>query len=373
MIRSQDEHQHDLFFWFAVLALGLFGLLMVYSASSVAAFDQLGDSFFLFRRQFFFFSAGALIMWLSSRVHPDTWLKLSPLLLGSAAVGLVVVHIPGVGHAAGGASRWISFGMFTLQPSEFVKLFAALYFAQLLGKKKKELLETFQFGIAPVLVIAGVLGIGMMTQPDFGNTVILFAVAIVSLYLSGVRLRHLSYLALVALPMAAFLALSAGYRRRRLESFLDPWADPTSSSYQILQSFSAFSSGGFWGKGLGNSQEKLFFLPKVHTDFIASIVGEELGFAGVLMLCTCFAFIVWYALRVAERTTTKSHAILVSVLGFMIGLQAFLNFAVVLGLAPTKGLPMPFISYGGSSLVVAFWACGLIQSVARVQWREPAA
>ncbi len=309
-------------------------------------------------------------MWCSSRVRADTWLRLSPFLLGASALGLILVHIPGLGHTSGGASRWISFGMFTLQPSEFVKLFAVLYFAQLLGKKKQELLETFQFGVAPVLLIAGVLGVGMMTQPDFGNTLILFSVAIVSLYLADVKLRHLLCLALVALPMAGFLAFSAGYRRRRLESFLDPWADPTSASYQILQSFSAFSSGGFWGKGLGNSQEKLFFLPKVHTDFIASIVGEELGFGGVLLLCTCFGFIVWYALRVAARTTNKQHAIMVSVLGFMIALQAFLNFAVVLGLAPTKGLPMPFISYGGSSLVVAFWACGLIQSVARAKTDE---
>lgn len=340
---------------------------MVYSASSVAAFDQLGDSFFLFRRQFFFFVAGVSIMWLTSRVSPRTWLKLSPYLLGVAAFGLLAVHIPGIGHRSGGASRWIGFGAFTLQPSEFVKLFSILFFAQLLGKKKLELIQTFQFGVAPVLVIAGFLGIGMMTQPDFGNTVILFAVAIAALFLARVRVQHLIYLGLVSVPAVIGLALSASYRRKRLESFLNPWADPTSASYQILQSFSAFSSGGFWGKGLGNSQEKLFFLPKVHTDFIGSVVGEELGFMGVLFVCGAFAFIFWYSLKISERASSRQSSIMVACLGFMLALQALLNFAVVLGLAPTKGLPMPFISYGGSSLVVAFWACGLIQSVARYE------
>jgi cell division protein FtsW len=369
VISQQEDQQHDLFFWFSVLLLSLFGLLMVYSASSVAAFDQLGDSFYLFRRQFFFFLGGLTVMWVTSRISPDTWLKLSPFLLSIAAVGLVLVHVPGIGHSSGGASRWLNLGLFTVQPSEFVKLFAVLYFAQLLGKKKRELLQTFQFGVAPVLLIAAALGAGMMAQPDFGNTLILFAVAVVSLFLAEVKIRHLVFLALAALPMAGFLAFSAGYRRRRLEAFLDPWADPTSASYQILQSFSAFSSGGFWGKGLGNSQEKLFFLPKVHTDFIASVVGEELGFGGVLLLCSAFGFIFWYALRVAARARNRQHSLLVSVLGFMISLQALLNLAVVLGLAPTKGLPMPFISYGGSSLVVAFWACGLIQSVARFESR----
>lgn len=340
---------------------------MVYSASSVAAFDQLGDSFFLFRRQMFFFLAGVTIMFFSSRVSPDMWLRLSPFLLGAAAIGMILVHIPGLGHSAGGASRWISLGMFTFQPSEFVKFFAVLFFAQLLGKKKMELLHTFQFGVAPVLLFAGLLGGGMMTQPDFGNTVILFSVAIACLYLAQVRLKHLLSLALLAVPAVLVLAFGAAYRRKRFEAFLDPWADPTSTSYQILQSFSAFSSGGFWGKGLGNSQEKLFFLPKVHTDFIASVVGEELGFGGVMILCAAFCFVFWYALRVSSRCANRSHAIMAAVLGFMICLQAMLNFAVVLGLVPTKGLPMPFISYGGSSLVVAFWACGLIQSVARFE------
>lgn len=338
---------------------------MVYSASSVAAFDQLGDSFYLFRRQFFFFVVGLAVMWGSARVSASTWLRISPLLLVASAIALVLVHIPGIGHRAGGASRWIGLGIFTIQPSEFVKLFAALYFARLLGKKKRELIESFQFGVAPVLLIAGALGVGMMTQPDFGNMVILLAVAVASLYLANVQWRHLLALLLLALPVLGVMALGAAYRRKRWESFLDPWADPSSASYQILQSFSAFSSGGFWGKGLGNSQEKLFFLPKVHTDFIASVVGEELGFVGVLLLSSAFAFIFWYVLQVAARCARRDHAILVSVLGFMLALQALLNLAVVLGLAPTKGLPMPFISYGGSSLVVAFWACGLIQSVAR--------
>lgn len=359
------EAQHDLLFWVVVLSLSLFGLLMVYSASSVAAYDQLGDSFFLFRRQLIFFGVGLLVMWMTSKVPVSTWLKLSPILLAVAGIALFMVHIPGLGHKSGGASRWIGIGAFTVQPAEFVKLFAVLYFSHLLGKKKRELLETFKFGVAPVIVIASVLGLGMMTHPDFGNTVILFAVSIAALFLARVRLKHLFSLGLLALPVVVALAFGASYRRKRLASFLDPWADPSSSSYQILQSFSAFSSGGFWGKGLGNSQEKLFFLPKVHTDFIASVVGEELGFVGIALLCAAFMYIFWYTLMLSERTSRRDTSILVVTLGFMLSFQAFLNLAVVLGLAPTKGLPMPFISYGGSSLVVAFWACGLIQSVAR--------
>jgi len=352
-------------FSFAVICLSLFGLLMVYSASSVAAYDQLGDSFYLFRRQIMFFVLGVFVMNASSRIRPDVWLKISPIALGLSVLAMFVVHLPGVGHSAGGATRWIALGSFTVQPSEFVKLFAVAYFARLLSKKTSALIETWQFGVAPVLLFLCLLGAGMMAQPDFGNTAILFAVGFAMLFLAGARIKHLGILLIAAIPAVAYLIMGAGYRRQRLAAFLDPWADPTHSSYQILQSLSAFSSGGLFGKGLGNSQEKLFFLPKVHTDFIASVVGEELGFVGVLLLGLVFLFVCRYAFQVAAKTKTKGHGYLASGLGFMLCLQAVLNLAVVLGMVPTKGLPLPFISYGGSSLVVAFWACGLIQSVAK--------
>jgi cell division protein FtsW len=214
-------------------------------------------------------------------------------------------------------------------------------------------------------LVAGLLVGLLMLQPDFGNAMVLLFVSGVMLFLAGGRVAYLLGAAAVCAPIAWALVMGAEYRRRRLLAFLDPWADPQNTSYQIVQSFTAFFSGGWWGQGLGNGQEKLHYLPEVHTDFIAAVVGEELGFVAVILMILAFLLLLYRGYRIAMNASDRSGFLLAAGCTTLIGLQVVLNLGVVMGLLPTKGLPLPFISHGGSSILMSFLACGLILSVAK--------
>lgn len=362
-LAERAEIRDRLFFGLA-LALSLFGLVMVYSASSIIAFDKYEDPWFFFRRQLGFFAVGFLLMLCTISFNYQKLLKLGGYIIAFSLITVFAVHVPGVGHTVGGATRWLRLGGVGFQPAEFAKIACIIYMAWALARKG-EAVKSFKYGLLPMGFVAGVFAVALLLQPDFGNAVLLVSLCGIMVFLAGGRIAYLIGTVLLCAPAVWFLIVGEGYRRRRLLAFLDPWADPHNTSYQIVQSFTAFFSGGLWGQGLGNGREKLHYLPEVHTDFIVAVVGEELGFFAVVALLLAFLVLVLRGYRVAARAPDKGGFLLAAGCTTFIGLQAILNFAVVMGVLPTKGLPLPFVSHGGSALIISFIACGLILSVAR--------
>ena len=357
-------HIPDLLFFTLVTVLTSLGLIMVYSSSSVTALDRFGESTFYLKRQAVFVLAGYVTMFMVLASDYHRWTRMGGWILLATFAILGAMFIPGVGHRAGGALRWISFGGFSFQPAEFAKISCILYMTWALVRKGNNV-TSFTYGLLPMGLVAGMLAGLLLLQPDFGNAVVLVLIAGILMFLAGCRLSYLLGVILWSLPVVWILIMGSEYRRNRMLSCLDPWADPQNTSYQILQSFTAFYSGGLWGTGLGNSKEKLYYLPEVHTDFIGAVVGEELGFIGLTLMVLCFLVLVLRGFRIAMRASDPTGFLLAAGCTSLLGLQAMLNLFVIMGLAPTKGLPLPFISHGGSSLFVSLIACGLIQSVAR--------
>lgn len=362
-------HIPDLLFFTVVLFLAGLGLVMVYSASSVIALEKFGDSLYFFKRQALFVAAGLTAMFFILASDYHRWIRSSRWILALSLLALVALFIPGVGHKVGGARRWISVLGFGFQPAEFAKVACILYMSWVLVRKGRQV-QSFAYGVAPVGLIALLFAALLLKQPDFGNAVLIMTLSGILLFLAGGSLRYLLGIVLCALPLVYMLVMGAAYRKRRLLGFLDPWSDPQNTSYQIIQSFTAFFHGGFWGAGLGNSQEKLYYLPEVHTDFIGAVLGEELGFIGVFILLSAFAVFIVRGFRIALRARDPSGFLLAASCTTLVGLQAALNMMVIMGLLPTKGLPLPFISHGGSALIVTFIASGLILSVGRTATLE---
>ena len=271
--------------------------------------------------------------------------------------------IPGLGFATKGGARWLAVGGLRFQPSEFAKIFMVIFFAARLSRSRN-VFENVRKEFAPSLGVLLLFLALFLLQPDFGNAVIMSTVVVALVFLAGAPWLYLIALAGTGVAGFAALMVTQPYRMQRLLSFMDPWRDPQNSSYQIIQSFIAFNRGGFFGVGLGNSQSKLYFLPEVKTDFIASIFAEEVGVVGFSVLLVLYGLMILRGLRIAERAEQPSHFLLAAGATLLLGFQALLNLAVVLSLLPTKGLPLPFVSMGGSSLIASLVLCGLIQSVA---------
>ena len=290
------------------------------------------------------------------------WRKIAFLGLLISILLMGLLFVPGLGVRVGGAMRWLHLPGFSLQPAELVKLALVLYLAHSLAKKKDKV-QTFKFGYLPYMIVLGVLLIMLLLQPDLGSAMIIAGVAVTMLIVSGVRWTHLLPTFLVALPTLYFLVMRVDYRKRRILAFLDPWKDPFDTGFQIIQSLVAFGQGGVIGQGLGIGEQKLFYLPEAHTDFIFSVIGEELGLVGVLVIAGLFLMLVLCGIRVALQCEDPFGRNLAFGLSVLLGLEAFVNLAVCMGLLPTKGLPLPFISYGGSSLIISMVAAGILLNV----------
>ncbi|MCE9667566.1 putative lipid II flippase FtsW [Myxococcus stipitatus] len=346
----------------AVLALVTLGLVMVYSASAVLAQDKLGDSLYFLKRQLTAACMGLVAMAVAMKVG---WRKLArwayPLLL-AAIVLLVLVAIPGVGSTAGGARRWIRLPGFSLQPAEVAKFAWVVYLSYSLAKKREKV-ATFSVGFLPHLALCGILVMLCMLQPDFGSSVLLVFMLFVLLFAAGAKLSYLVGSVLLALPLAYVAIASSPYRMKRILAFLDPWAHRHDVGYQVAESLMSIGSGGVSGLGLGDGRQKLFFLPEAHTDFIFSILGEETGLIGVGMLVLLYAIVLWRGVR-ASLAAGETFGTYLG-LGFtsIIAFQATVNMCVAMGLLPTKGLTLPFVSYGGTSLVVLMGAAGVLLSL----------
>ena len=349
---------------FVTLTLALVGLVMVFSASAIVAGNRFQDPEFFLKRQIAWLGFGFLLMHLTSRIDYTLWKKLSIPILVCMLMLLVLVLIPGIGVAAKGARRWLRAGPISIQPAEMVKLVAVIYLAAYLTKKTDKL-TLFRSGLLPALIVIGLLSGLVLLEPDLGTVVVMGLVTIGLLFLGGARIAHLVGLALCAIPVVLVLVLGSSYRRQRLMTFLAPWKDASDAGFQITQSFLAFGSGGPFGVGLGEGKQKLFFLPEAHTDFVLALVGEELGLAGTGTVILLFAVFVWRGFQIAARARVPFGKFLGMGITLLIGIQALVNAAVVTGLLPTKGLTLPFVSYGGSSLVVSCVGVGMLLSISR--------
>ena len=355
-----------------VVVLSCLGVVMVYSASAVMAMEQARcnhDSFFFFKRQGVFVTMGLIAMVVTMfydyhKLRPFAM----PLLLGCIVL-LSLLLVPGLGHSANGSVRWFRLGGFSFQPSELAKLSLILYLAHSLTKRKEKI-GGFLLGFLPYTVMLVVLLWLILMEPDLGSAVVVGTVGATIMFVAGVKFRYLLLAAITGGPLLYMAIVRVPYRRERLLAFLNPWATPDTSGYQIIQSQIAFDSGGFWGQGLGQGIQKLFYLPEAHTDFIFSVLGEELGFVGVLAVAGMFLALVLLGLRVALHTADAFGRYLAVGTTVLVGLEAFLNIAVVLGMLPPKGMALPFISYGGSSLMCCLLAVGLLLSVSRYGERE---
>lgn len=357
-----------------VVGISLFGLLMIYSSSFIFAQERAGSGFFFLKRQAIYFIVGMFGLFMMWRMELQFWKQKAFWIFGLCLGLLIAVWIPGLGVKAGGAQRWINLGWMSFQPAELAKFVIVLLVAKQLEKKKNRLHE-FKSGIvAPVLLIIPILAL-VLTQPDFGTFALCGVTVLAMMFLAGVSKKNLLVVGTVALSMVAGLIAAAPYRLARLSAFLDPWKDPEGKGFQVIQSMTGFFQGGVFGRGLGNGKEKLFYLPEAHNDFIFSVIGEELGFIGVVGLVSVFALFIYRGFRVAEHAKDVERNtfafLLASGITLMLGIQAFLNMFVAMGLLPTKGMNLPFVSYGGSSLVVDLMAVGVLLSISRRTRDEP--
>ena len=342
----------------------LIGLIMMFSASGVMAEMRYGDSMFFLKRQAVWIVLGLLVLHWVSRQDYGIWKTVMPLMLGLTVVILALVLIPIVGSEVNGARRWFRFGGFSFQPGELAKLTAVLYLSSFLVRREKDITNFTKGVLAPVTVV-GTLALLALLEPDMGTAVVMFSILLGLLFLGGARISHLSSLVLGLLPLAYLLIMKSDYRRRRLMSFLDPWEDPNNTGFQLSQSFVALGNGGLAGVGLGEGRQKLFFLPEAHADFVLALVGEELGFLGTGLLMVLFAILLVKGFRIAGRAPDAFGRHLASGVTLLIGIQVLINAGVVSGLLPTKGLTLPLVSYGGSSLLVSLIAIGILLSISR--------
>jgi cell division protein FtsW len=344
------------------VVLTCFGMVMVYSASSIMAARRFNDGLYFLKRQGIFALAGFVVLAVVMHIDYHRLRRLAVPFLFFCIALLVVVLIPGVGSHAGGASRWLRLPGFSVQPSELAKLGLVLYMAHSLAKKREKI-KSFKFGFIPYMVVLALLLLLLLLQPDLGSALTLGGVAMVMLLVAGTRLSYLFSVVILAIPFLYFAVMNVDYRRRRILAFLNPWEDPTNTGFQIIQSWIAFGTGGLFGNGLGEGIQKLFYLPEAHTDFIFSVVGEELGFLGVLVVTAIFLVLVMRGIRTAVGAPDDFGRYLAFGVTLLLGLEAFVNIAVVMGMLPTKGLALPFLSYGGTSLLTTLASVGILLNI----------
>jgi cell division protein FtsW len=351
------------------ISLAAFGLVMVYSSSYILSQEKFGDGLYYFNKHLMFLCVGFTGMTICRFLDYRIWKKLAWPIFALSLGLMALTLVPGVAHRAGGASRWLNLGPLSLQPVELLKIALVMVMASRLsapGIEWEKITTGFVNHLWPALLVVGLC----MLQPDFGSTALVIATCAFLLYLGGVRLKFLLGAAAAVVPFLAAAMLLAPYRRARLLTFLDPWADPQGAGFQIVQSFIAFYRGGLFGVGLGNSRAKVFYLPEAHNDFILSVVGEELGFVGIGLLSVAFLILIFRGIRAAAKSDSSFACLLASGLTILLGLEVFWNAAIVLGLFPTKGMNMPFISSGGTSILCALGIIGILLNVSAQAKRD---
>lgn len=350
----------------AVVCLMSLGLVMMSSASFGIAERELGQPLYYLWRHIAYLTIGVMFGGLVLHTPLAFWQKTGWIWLLVSVFLLLLVLVPGVGREVNGAMRWLSLGVVNVQPSEVVKLSVVIYLSDYLVRRHEEVRHAVAGFVKPMALLA-LLCMLLLAEPDFGSSAVMMATAMGMMFLGGVRLWQFGVLLMFVAIALAILALSAPYRLERVTAFLDPWADPFASGFQLVQALIAFGRGEWFGVGLGSSIQKLFYLPEAHTDFLLAVIAEELGLVGTVSVIVLFGYVVLRAFRIgrlAERRGNPFGAYLAYGLGLWLAIQAFTNIAVNMGLLPTKGLTLPFMSYGGSSLVVMCVVVALLLRVA---------
>jgi cell division protein FtsW len=347
------------------LVLVAIGIVMTFSASAVYASQHFQNPVYFLERQLLACGLGVIALVVLYRLGPDRLERFSRIIFLVCVFSMFLIHLPFLGHSSGGAKRWISLMGLTLQPVEFLKVAVCIYFSDYLARKNK----TIERGgllvfVTPLLFLGAVSGI-LLLQPDLGSVIILFLVTVLLFFLSGIRFRYILIFFALAFAALIIAVITEPYRFKRVISFLNPWQDPRGAGFQIIQSFIALGQGGVKGVGLGQGTQKLFYLPQSYSDFIFAIIGEELGLIGTALTVVLFMFFLWVGLQIAIKETDQYKRMLVCSLTYLICAQAVINILVVTGMIPTKGLALPFISYGGSSLLANLAAVGIILGVDR--------
>lgn len=354
----------DYFLFILVILIALFGLIMIYSASSVWAEYKFQDPFKFVKAQGLFFVVGVFLMFFLSKIDSKFYYKKANFILFGCFLLLVLVLIPGIGTIRNGSRSWFGIGSFGIQPSEFAKIGLIIYVAKYLSNNNKNMRD-IKKGVLPIMAVILVFFALIMLEPDFGTAMVIVLTLVVMIFVSGVKLSFFIKIGILGLIGIVALIIVAPYRMARIVSFLNPWTDPLGSGFQIIQSLYAIGPGGLLGQGFMHSRQKHFYLPEPQTDFIFSIISEEFGFLGVLLVTSAFFFLFFHVLNISLKQSDLFSKYLSFGLAFGLIIQASLNLMVVVGIIPVTGVTLPFLSYGGSSLLVSMASIGIILSIAR--------
>ena len=358
------EKKIDKILLISTLLLAIFGIVMIYSASYVWAEYKFNDSFKFVKAQGIFFIVGLFLIYFLNKLNINFLNKKANLILLGCFILLLLVLIPGIGTVRNGSRSWFGFGGFGIQPSEFSKIGLIIYVSKYLDNNNK-LMKNIKKGVLPILLVIGIFFLLIMLEPDFGTAMVITLTLVVIIFTSGVKLSFFANIGLVGILGIVALIIVAPYRMARIVSFLNPWSDPLGSGFQIIQSLYAIGPGGLLGQGFLQSRQKSFYLPEPQTDFIFSIISEEFGILGVIIICSLFFIIFLRSIKIALRQSDLFKKYLVFGLAFGIIIQAILNLCVVIGLIPVTGVTLPFLSYGGSSLLVSMASIGIILNISK--------
>ncbi|OHD65530.1 MAG: cell division protein FtsW [Spirochaetes bacterium RBG_13_51_14] len=366
MRRSRDP---DLVLFLVILTLLGIGIAMCYSASAVYALKTFGDSYYFLKRQLLWFAAGFMLMLVFKEIDYRKYIRHTKIMLLLSVILLTLVFIPGIGHSIKGSARWLGLGPFAFQPSEFVKIFMVIYLAKVFSSEAGDHLVQI---LIPVVIVS-VIFLMIMLQPDFGTAIDILAVSVFILFVSGFPFLYIIFLFIISIPMFYLLIYLVEYRKERVMAYMNPWAYRYGIGYHIIQAFIAFKKGGFFGVGLGNGTQKLSRLPEPHTDFIFAVIAEETGLLGTMFILLLFVAVLWRGIVIATGAQDNFGRLLAVGLSLMVVVQAFINIGVATGMLPTKGIPLPFISYGGSSLLSNMIAAGILLNISKyrgVVWQD---
>lgn len=356
-----SNNNFDFILFFNVCALVAIGLIMVFSAAATESM-RANDPFFYLKKQLIYVAIGFFAMFIGFKIDFSRYRNWSGRILLLSFFLLGIVFIPFIGRSAGGATRWIDLGFFSFQPSEFAKFGIIIYLADSITRKKK-IIGNFFKGILPILIVVASACLLILKQPDLGTVLVIFGTALIMFYLGGAKLLHIIFLILVSSAFFIFVSFISPYRKKRLLAYIDPWKDPKGIGFHIIQSLIAVGSGGLFGLGLGGSRQKFLYLPEQYTDFIFAVLCEEIGFLGALLVILLFIGVAVRGYYIARKSFDDFGSLLALGLSSSIILQALINMGVVVGVVPTTGIPLPFISFGGTSLIVSLYSIGILLNI----------
>ena len=354
----------NIFLLISVVIISLFGVLMIYSSSYIWAEYKFNDPYKFLKSQLIFLILGYIIMFIVSKINYQKYQKYSNIIFGICFILIVLVLIPGIGTVRNGSRSWFGVGGFGIQPSEFTKLGLIIFTSKYLKNNNKELRD-IKKGVLPILIVLMLVFGLIMLQPDFGTGVVIVISIVALLFVSGVKMNFFIKIGLLGLVGVVVLIIIAPYRMERIVSFLNPWSDPLGSGFQIIQSMYAIGPGGLLGLGFGNSIQKHFYLPEPQTDFIFSIISEEFGFMGILIVSSLFITIIYQGIKISMKCEDAFGKYLAFGITFSLAFQTLLNLMVVVGLIPVTGVTLPFLSYGGSSLLITLLSMGILLNISK--------